>query len=96
MFDAPRAFYRDLALLEGDNPSWLRLSYMKLNGHVLATFSGTLCYDRLAVALASLAEGDTQRQSPGSLLLRHQIAETSKSGLAYYDIGVGQARHKDE
>jgi CelD/BcsL family acetyltransferase involved in cellulose biosynthesis len=28
--------------------------------------------------------------------LRHQIEEASKAGLAYYDIGVGQARHKDE
>jgi len=97
IFDAhARAFYRDLALLEGDNPSRLRLGYIKLNGRVLATFSGTLCHDCLAVVLSSLAEGDTQRQSPGALLLRHQIAEASKAGLAYYDIGAGQARHKDE
>ncbi len=94
--DHARAFYRDLALLEGDNPSRLRLGYVKLNGHVLATFNGTICHDRLAVALSSLAEGDTQRQSPGALLLRHQIEEASNAGLAYYDLGVGQARHKDE
>jgi CelD/BcsL family acetyltransferase involved in cellulose biosynthesis len=97
VFDAhARAFYRDIAPLEGDNPSRLRLGYVKLNGHVLATFSGTICHDRLAVALSSLAEGDTQRQSPGALLLRHQIEEAANAGLAYYDLGVGQARHKDE
>jgi CelD/BcsL family acetyltransferase involved in cellulose biosynthesis len=97
IFDAhARDFYRDLALLEGDNPSRLRLGYVKLNGHVLATFNGTICHDRLAVALSSLAEGDRQRQSPGALLLRHQIEEASNAGLAYYDLGVGQARHKDE
>ena len=91
-----RAFYRDVALLEGDNPSRLRLGYVKLNDDVLATFNGTVCHSRMSVALSSLAEGDTQRQSPGALLLRHQIEEASDAGLAFYDLGVGQARHKDE
>jgi CelD/BcsL family acetyltransferase involved in cellulose biosynthesis len=50
----------------------------------------------LSVALCSLAEGDMQRQSPGALLLRHQIKEACAKGLAFYDIGVGEARHKDE
>jgi CelD/BcsL family acetyltransferase involved in cellulose biosynthesis len=36
------------------------------------------------------------RQSPGALLLRHQIEEASRQGLAFYDIGVGAARHKDQ
>jgi CelD/BcsL family acetyltransferase involved in cellulose biosynthesis len=71
-----------------------QLGYIKLNGRGLATSSDTLCHDRLAVVLSSLAEGDTQRQSPGALLLRHQIVEASKAGLAYYDIGVGQVRQR--
>jgi CelD/BcsL family acetyltransferase involved in cellulose biosynthesis len=97
VFDAPaRAFYRDVALLEGDNPSRLRLGYVSLNGKVLATFSGTVCHDRMSVALSSLAEGEVQRQSPGGLLLKHQIEDAAKAGLAFYDLGVGQARHKDE
>jgi CelD/BcsL family acetyltransferase involved in cellulose biosynthesis len=97
VFDAPaRAFYRDVALLEGDNPSRLRLGYVSLNGKVLATFSGTVCHDRMSVALSSLAEGEVQRQSPGGLLLRHQIEDAAKAGLAFYDLGVGRARHKDE
>lgn len=91
-----RAFYRAVALLEGDNPSRLRLGYVKLNDTVLATFCGTVCHDRMSVVLSSLAEGDTQRQSPGALLLRHQIEEASNAGLAVFDLGVGQARHKDE
>lgn len=91
-----RAFFRDVALLEGDNPSRLRLGYVALNGDVLATFSGTVCHKRMTVALSSLASGNTQRQSPGALLLRHQIEEASDAGLAFYDLGVGQARHKDE
>ena len=97
IFDGPaRAFYRDFALLQNDNPSRLRLGYVALDGKVLATFSGTVCHDRVGVALSSLAEGDAQRQSPGGLLLRHQIKEASEAGLAYFDLGVGQARHKNE
>jgi CelD/BcsL family acetyltransferase involved in cellulose biosynthesis len=97
IFDAhARAFYREIALLEGDNPSRLWLGYIKVNDAVLATFSGTVCHGRLSVALCSLAEGDMQRQSPGALLLRHQIKEACAKGLAFYDIGVGEARHKDE
>ncbi len=97
IFDARvRAFYREIALLEGDNPSRLRLGYLKIGDSVLATFSGTLWHNRLGVALSSLAEDERQRQSPGALLLKHQIEEASAKGIAFYDIGVGQARHKDE
>jgi CelD/BcsL family acetyltransferase involved in cellulose biosynthesis len=97
LFDAhARAFYREVALLDGDNPSRLRLGYLRIGDSVLATFSGTLCHNRLGVALSSLAEDERQRQSPGALLLKHQIEEASAEGIAFYDIGVGQARHKDE
>jgi CelD/BcsL family acetyltransferase involved in cellulose biosynthesis len=50
----------------------------------------------MSVALSSLTETDAQRQSPGALLLRYQIEEASNAGLAFYDLGVGRARHKDE
>jgi CelD/BcsL family acetyltransferase involved in cellulose biosynthesis len=97
IFDAhARAFYREVALLEGDNPSRVRLGYLKLGDTVLATFSGTICHRRLSAVLSSLAKGETQKQSPGALLLRHQIEEASRQGLAFYDIGVGAARHKDQ
>jgi CelD/BcsL family acetyltransferase involved in cellulose biosynthesis len=96
-FDAhTRAFFTELALLEADNPSRLRLGYLKLDDTVIATFSGTLCHRRLGVALSSLVEGDLQRQSPGALLLKHQIEDASDEGLAFYDLGVGAARHKSE
>ncbi len=97
IFDAhARAFYREIALLEGDNPSRLRLGYIKVGDEVLATFSGTICHGRMSVVLCSLAEGELQRQSPGALLLRHQIEEACAKGLAFYDIGAGEARHKDQ
>ena len=91
-----RAFYREVALLEGDNPSRLRLGYLRVGDSMLATFSGTLCHNRLGVALSSLAEDERQRQSPGALLLKHQIEEACAKGIAFYDIGVGAARHKDD
>jgi CelD/BcsL family acetyltransferase involved in cellulose biosynthesis len=97
IFDAhARAFYREVALIEGDNPSRLRIGYLKVGDTVLATFSGALCHNRLGVALSSLAEDERQRQSPGALLLKHQIEEASAKGIAFYDIGVGAARHKDQ
>jgi CelD/BcsL family acetyltransferase involved in cellulose biosynthesis len=97
IFDAHgRAFYREIILLEGDNPSRLWLGYLKVGDAVLATFSGTMSQKRMIVVFCSLADGDLQRQSPGALLLRHQIQEASAKGLALFDIGVGEARHKDE
>jgi CelD/BcsL family acetyltransferase involved in cellulose biosynthesis len=60
-----RAFYRELALLDGDNPSRLRLGHLKVGDTVAAIFSGALCHNRLGVALSSIGEGDVQKQSPG-------------------------------
>ena len=68
IFDAhARAFYRELGLLEGDNPSRLRLGYLKVNGEVLATFSGTVCHGRLSGVLCSLADGPMVRRGPASV-----------------------------
>ena len=91
-----RAFYREVALLEGDNPSRLRLGYIKLNGEVLATFSGTLGHDRLLIVLCSLTDSDLQRQSPGALLIKHQIKQACAEGLALYDFGAGSGTHKEQ
>ena len=91
-----REFYRDLALLPDDSPSRLKIGYVTLNGEVLATFSGIVCHDRVGVLLSSLTEDDVRRHSPGALLLRHQIKEACETGLKFFDLGVGQARHKDE
>lgn len=97
VFDAhARAFYRELALLEGDNPSRLRLGYLKVGDTVAAIFAGSICRGRHAVALSSIGEGEMQKQSPGVLLLRHQIEEACGKGLAFFDIGAGSARHKEQ
>ena len=97
IFDAhARAFYRELALLEGDNPSRLRLGYVTLDDKVLAIFSGTLGHNRLLIVLCSLVEGDHQRQSPGALLIKHQVEEACAQGLALYDFGAGSGAHKEQ
>jgi CelD/BcsL family acetyltransferase involved in cellulose biosynthesis len=83
-------------LLEGDNPGRLRLGYIKLDDHVLATFSGTICHDRLLIVLCSLADGDWQRQSPGALPVRRQIKEACADELALYDFGAGAGAHKEQ
>src|SRR4029079_3531723 len=82
-FDADlRAFYRELALLDDGNPSRLRLGYLKVGNTIAPTFSGFLCHNRFAACFSSLAAGEMQRHSPGSLLLRHQIEQASEQGLA--------------
>ena len=91
-----RAFYRELALLEGDNPSRVRIGYLKVGDAVLATFSGAICHDRFIATFSSLAEGELQKYSPGSLLLNRQIEDACRQGLAFYDIGVGAAVYKDQ
>jgi CelD/BcsL family acetyltransferase involved in cellulose biosynthesis len=96
-FDAhARAFYRELALLEGDDPSRLRIGYIKLGDDVLATFSSTTCRQRMVFELASLAEGDLQRYSPGALLVRHQIKEACAQKLTICDFGAGWGAHKEQ
>jgi CelD/BcsL family acetyltransferase involved in cellulose biosynthesis len=67
-FDAhARAFYREIALLEHDNPARLRIGSIALGDKVLATFSGTVCHRRMILLLASLAQGETQtRPAPCS------------------------------
>jgi CelD/BcsL family acetyltransferase involved in cellulose biosynthesis len=45
---------------------------------------------------SSLAEGELQKYSPGSLLLNRQIEDACRQGLAFYDIGVGAAVYKDQ
>jgi CelD/BcsL family acetyltransferase involved in cellulose biosynthesis len=96
-FDAhARAFYRELALLEGDNPSRLRLGSIKVGDNVLATFSSTVCQRRLVFELASLAEGDLQRYSPGALLVRHQIKRPAPTGWRSAIFGAGWGAHKEQ
>ena len=91
-----RAFYREMTLLADDDPSRLRLGYLKVDGTLAATHSGMLCHDRLGICISSLATGPMQRHSPGALLLRHQIEEACAQGLAYYDLGAGAGPNKDE
>jgi CelD/BcsL family acetyltransferase involved in cellulose biosynthesis len=50
----------------------------------------------MLIVLCSLTEGDEQRQSPGALLIRHQIKEACAQGLALYDFGAGSGAHKEQ
>ena len=97
MFDGGvTAFYRAIALLEGNNPRRLRLGYLEVGDEVLATHSGTICHNRLMITLSSRTDGQLKRYSPGPLLLRHQIEEAATQGLAFYDLGLGTASYKEK
>jgi CelD/BcsL family acetyltransferase involved in cellulose biosynthesis len=86
IFDAhARAFYREVALLEGDNPSRVRLGYLKLGDTVLAqrdhlppaserrALLARQRRDAKAVPRRSLAEAsDRGSLAPRACLLRHR------------------------
>jgi len=90
-----RDFCRALVTLLKGDPARLCMGYLQVGDHVAATFSGSICRDTLAVSMSSLAESDMERYSPGLVLLRREIEWACNEGLAYYDIGVGGARHKE-
>jgi CelD/BcsL family acetyltransferase involved in cellulose biosynthesis len=69
---------------------------LKVGDEVAAMFCGSILHDRLSVCFSSMGAGPIQKQSPGALLLRQQIKGACGNGLAFYDIGVGAGRHKDE
>jgi CelD/BcsL family acetyltransferase involved in cellulose biosynthesis len=46
--------------------------------------------------LCSLTDSDLQRQSPGALLIKHQIKQACAEGLALYDFGAGSGTHKEQ
>ncbi len=91
-----RAFYRAMAALDTPEDGQIQLGYMKVAGEVVATFIGVMRGDRFSLLLSSITGGELRRWSPGLLLLRSQIQDLCRRGVKFYDLGVGEARHKSE
>ncbi|MDH3581168.1 MAG: GNAT family N-acetyltransferase, partial [Hyphomicrobiales bacterium] len=51
---------------------------------------------RFHMLLSSIAPGESERWSPGILLMRDQIENLCARGCLYYDLGSGHAQHKSE
>jgi CelD/BcsL family acetyltransferase involved in cellulose biosynthesis len=92
-FETPemRAFLRRLA--EAD---LLETHALSLSGRIIATYVGLAHRGRFSTLANSfdMAE-DAARHSPGDLLLQALLRHCVQRGLAYFDLGVGEARYKD-
>ena len=91
-----RAFFHRIAELPEGTPGRLELGYLKAGNEVVATFHGAEVAGRFHMLLSSIAPGESERWSPGILLMRDQIENLCARGCLYYDLGSGHAQHKSE
>lgn len=64
-------------------------------GRVLATFAGAVDAARFSGMLTAFdADPEVARSSPGDLLLRHLVRDQSARGRRSLDLGLGEARYK--
>jgi len=97
-FSSPqhRAYFKQLALLPEGTLGRLELGYLKVGETVAATYNGSIVNGRFHLLLSSIALAETDKMSPGILLLRHQVQDMCRRGCHRYDLGAGLARHKSE
>lgn len=91
-----RAYYHELASRPSGQSGTLEIGYLKVNETTAAISCGMFFKDKFYTLLTSIDEGPVRRHSPGSLLLHFQIEEACRRGLNFFDMGAGDARHKDE
>lgn len=64
-------------------------------GRVLATFAGAVDAHRFSGMLTAFdAEAEVARSSPGDLLLQHLVRDQAARGRRSLDLGLGEARYK--
>lgn len=93
-----RAFLSRLAhcgLAEG--APLLELHALFLGDRIVATFGALCAGDRLSGLFISY-DGDPEiaRSSPGELMVQAMVREAIARGLKTFDLGVGEARYKDD
>ncbi len=91
-----RAFYHEIASLPSGEQGTLEIGYLKAGNQIAAISSGAFFKDKFTSMLTSIDEGPVRKFSPGSLLLHFQIEDACRRGLNFFDMGAGQARHKEE
>ncbi|MGD0642103.1 MAG: GNAT family N-acetyltransferase [Roseiarcus sp.] len=93
-----RAFLRGLALggLAEGAPS-LELHALTVGDRIIAAFGALSAGDRLSGLFVSYdADPEIARSSPGELMVQAVVREAIARGLKTFDLGVGEARYKDE
>jgi CelD/BcsL family acetyltransferase involved in cellulose biosynthesis len=77
--------------------SIMELHALTLDERIVATFAALCGRDRLSgLVLSYEADREIARCSPGELLMHEVVRSAIARGLATFDLGVGEARYKDE
>ncbi|MGO8835382.1 MAG: GNAT family N-acetyltransferase [Roseiarcus sp.] len=80
-----------------DGTPAIELHALVSGGRVVATLGGLAQADRFCGMLLSYdADPEISRCSPGQLLVLETIRDLTRRGFATFDLGVGEARYKDE
>jgi CelD/BcsL family acetyltransferase involved in cellulose biosynthesis len=91
-----RAFYHEIAALPSGEQGTLEIGYLKSGEQFAAISSGIFFKDKFTTLLTSIDQGPVRKFSPGSLLLHYLIEDACRRGLNFFDMGAGDARHKEE
>ncbi|MGA2793027.1 MAG: GNAT family N-acetyltransferase [Roseiarcus sp.] len=75
----------------------IELHALKSGDRIVATFGGLAQADRFCGMFLSYdADPEISRCSPGQLMVLETIRDLTARGFATFDLGVGEARYKDE
>jgi CelD/BcsL family acetyltransferase involved in cellulose biosynthesis len=75
----------------------LELHVLKLGERVIAVFGALAGVHRLSgLFIANDGDPEIARSSPGELMVHTMVADAIARGFAEFDLGVGEARYKDE
>jgi CelD/BcsL family acetyltransferase involved in cellulose biosynthesis len=74
----------------------IELHALSVGERIVATFGGGIHRDRFHGMINSFdLDPDIARTSPGEILLARIIEEKCRAGLTSFDLGIGEARYKD-
>ncbi len=93
-----RAFLRRLALCGlAEGAPRLELHALFVADRIVATFGALSAGDRLSGLFLSYdSDAEIARSSPGELMVHAMVREAIARGLETFDLGVGEARYKDD
>lgn len=95
--EAVRAFLSTIACGGDGRRSVLEMHALTLDGRPIAIFGGIADARRFSGLVTAFdPETEIARCSPGEVLLTHLVGDCLARGLVTFDLGVGEARYKDQ
>ena len=91
---AERAFFHRLADAPHDEGPLLAPYHLKVDGVLVATALGAVCFGTYWALISSLGSGPLRRLSPGDAALRQTIEACCQRQLEHFDFGSGETDYK--